>query len=102
MRPPRAKPDQDRCRTASIQAEKGCEAMPENSPNFTTIKRWILEAAADSNMVMSTRRAKKMAGDYLDSQDPANYKRLAYNDPVGEGVARRWDEFKHNMAAVSA
>jgi hypothetical protein len=76
--------------------------MPENSPNFTTIKRWILDAAAESNMVMSVRRAKKIAGDYLDGQDPANYKRLAYHDPVGEGVARRWAEFKHNTESSAA
>jgi hypothetical protein len=92
----------DRCQTASPQAENRDSDVPENSPNFTTIKRWILEAAAESNMVMSVRRAKKMAGDYLDTKDPANYNRLAYHDPVGEGVARRWAEFKHNMQSSAA
>jgi len=76
--------------------------MPENVPNFTTIKGWILEAAAESNMVMSVRRAKKMAGDYLDRNDPDAYNRLGYADPVGEGVARRWIEFKHNLESVAS
>lgn len=76
--------------------------MPENIPNFTTIKRWILESAAEENMVMSVRRAKKMAGDYLSRNDPDAYSRLTYSDPVGEGVARRWTEFKHNLEAVAA
>jgi hypothetical protein len=71
--------------------------MPETTPNFTTIKRWILEAAADCNMVVSTRRAKKLAGDYLTQNDPEAYNCLVYSDPVGEGVARRWMDFKHNM-----
>ncbi|QOD04884.1 hypothetical protein [Pseudarthrobacter sp. BIM B-2242] len=76
--------------------------MPENAPNFTTVKRWILEAAAESGTVMSVRRAKKMAGDYLDRNDPEAYKRLIYSDPVGEGVARRWVEFKHYVGPVPA
>ncbi|GAA4047631.1 hypothetical protein GCM10023063_38740 [Arthrobacter methylotrophus] len=76
--------------------------MPENIPTFTTIKSWILEAAAESNIVMSTRRAKKMAGDYLTRNDPDSYSRLAYSDPVGESVARRWMEFKHNPESVAA
>lgn len=71
--------------------------MPEISPNFTTVKGWILEAAAEANIVISTRRAKKMAGDYIDRNDPSTYNRLVYNDPVGEGVARRWMEFKHTL-----
>lgn len=76
--------------------------VPENTPNFTTIKRWILESAIESNIVMSTRRAKKMAGDYLARNDPDSYNRLAYHDPVGEGVVRRWMEFKHNSGPVTA
>lgn len=94
--------DQDRCRTAGIPAEGRSDALPEGRPNFTTIKRWILEAAADSNMVMSVRSAKKMAGDYLDRNDPDTYNRLGYSDPVGEGVARRWMDFKHNSEAGAA
>lgn len=101
MSPPRP-PLKDRCLTASIPAEKEPEAMPEIGPNFTTVKGWILEAAAESNIVMSTRRAKKMAGDYIDRNDPDAYMRITHRDPVGEGVARRWMEFKHNMETVTA
>lgn len=75
--------------------------MPASTPNFTTIKGWILEAAAEVNVVMSVRRAKKMAGAYLDRSDPETYNRLAYSDPVGEGVARRWMDFKHNTESVT-
>jgi hypothetical protein len=74
--------------------------MPEKNPNFTTVKRWILESAAECNVVMSVRRAKKMAGDYLAKNDPDAYKRFTYGDPVGEGVASRWMDFNHNLAAV--
>lgn len=76
--------------------------MSENIPNFTTVKGWILEAAAESNLVMSVRRAKGLAGEYLAKNDPDAYKRFTYGDPVGEGVARRWMDFKHNMTALSA
>lgn len=76
--------------------------MQENSPNFTTVKGWILEAAAESSVSMSVRRAKGMAGEYLAKNDPDNYKRFTYGDPVGEGVARRWMDFSHNMEAVAA
>lgn len=76
--------------------------MPENIPNFTTIKGWILEAAAESHVVMSVRRAKGLAGDYLTKNDPDAYKRFTYGDPVGEGVARRWMDFKHNLEPVPA
>jgi hypothetical protein len=76
--------------------------VPENSPNFTTIKRWILESAAESNTVMSVRRAKGLAGDYLAQNDPESYRRQVYADPVGEGVARRWMDFNHNLETVSA
>jgi hypothetical protein len=76
--------------------------MSEIAPNFTTVKGWILEAAAESNMVMSVRRAKKLAGDYLARNDPDAYKRFTYSDPVGEGVARRWMDFQHNVASVTA
>jgi hypothetical protein len=76
--------------------------MPDGSPNFTTVKGWILDAAAESNMVMSVRRAKKMAGDYLNRTDPDAYLRITHSDPVGEGVARRWMDFKHNPAPVNA
>lgn len=76
--------------------------MSESIPNFTTVKGWILEAAAESNVVMSTRRAKKLAGDYLTKNDPDAYIRIAYKDPVGEAVARRWMEFKHNLEAQRA
>ena len=70
--------------------------MPETIPNFTTVKGWILEAAAESNLIMSVRRAKGLAGEYLTRNDPDAYKRFTYGDPVGEGVARRWMDFKHN------
>jgi hypothetical protein len=76
--------------------------MPEKNPNFTTVKRWVLESAAESNMVMSVRRAKGLAGDYLAGNDPDAYKRFTYSDPVGEGVARRWMDFNHNLETVSA
>ncbi|WP_160664106.1 hypothetical protein [Pseudarthrobacter sp. ATCC 49987] len=76
--------------------------MPEIGPNFTTVKGWILEAAADANVVMSVRRAKKTAGDYLDRNDPESYLRITHSDPVGEGVARRWMDFKHNSAPANA
>lgn len=74
--------------------------MSENNPNFTTVKRWILEAAAESSLVMSVRRAKALAGEYLARNDPDAYKRFTYGDPVGEGVARRWMDFKHNEAVA--
>jgi fructose 1,6-bisphosphatase len=74
--------------------------MPENQPSFVLIKGWILAAAAETGTVMSVRRAKKLAGDYLAKNDPEAYRRQAYADPVGEGVARRWMDFKHNLAAA--
>jgi hypothetical protein len=89
---------QVRCLTASIPAEKEPSAVPESSPNFVTVKGWILDAATESNMVMSVRRAKKLAGDYLARTDPDDYLRITHSDPVGEGVARRWMDFKHNTA----
>ncbi|MDI3194801.1 hypothetical protein QK290_10630 [Pseudarthrobacter sp. AL07] len=75
--------------------------MPENPPSFVQIKGWILAAAAEAGTVMSVRRAKKLAGDYLAKNDPESYRRLTYADPVGEGVARRWMDFKHNAAQVT-
>jgi hypothetical protein len=74
--------------------------MPENQPSFVLIKGWILAAAAEAGTVMSVRRAKGLAGDYLARNDPDAYKRFTYGDPVGEGVARRWMDFNHNLAAV--
>jgi HKD family nuclease len=74
----------------------------ESAPGFVTVKGWILGAAAESNMVMSVRRAKKLAGDYLTRTDPEAYLRITHSDPVGEGVARRWMDFKHNMSPVNA
>ena len=76
--------------------------MPENIPNFTTVKGWILEAAAESHLTMSVRRAKELAGEYLAKNDPDAYKRFTYGDPVGEGVARRWMDFKHNFEGLAA
>jgi hypothetical protein len=76
--------------------------VPGIGPNFVTVKGWILDAAAEANMVMSVRRAKKMAGDYLNRSDPDTYNRLVYADPVGEGVARRWMDFKHNLETGAA
>lgn len=70
--------------------------MPTAPPSFTIIKKWILEAARESNMKMSVRHAKKLAGDYLTQNDPDYYKRITHADPVGEGVARRWTEFHHH------
>lgn len=70
--------------------------MPAVLPNFTTLKGWILEAAAESNVKMSVRQAKKVAGDYLTQNDPDLYKRITHLDPVGEGVASRWMDFSHN------
>lgn len=70
--------------------------MPAALPNFTTLKGWILEAAAESNTKMSVRAAKKLAGDYLIQNDPDLHKRITHADPVGEGVASRWVDFNHN------
>ena len=75
--------------------------MLKNSPNFTTVKGWILEAAAESGLAMSVRRAKGLAGEYLTRNDPDAYKRFTYGDPVGEGVARRWMDFHHNLEAAA-
>lgn len=69
-------------------------------PSFTTIKKWILEAARDSNTKMSVRHAKKLAGDYLTQNDPDYYKRITHADPVGEGVAKRWTDFRHQAASL--
>lgn len=77
--------------------------MPENIPSFVTVKGWIIEAAQESNVFMSVRKAKSLAGEFLAKSDPDEYKRITHGDPVGEGVARRWAEFKTNYdTAVAA
>ena len=74
--------------------------MPTALPGFTTIKKWILEAAGESDTKMSVRHAKKLAGDYLTQNDPDYYKRITHADPVGEGIARRWTDFRHHAARL--
>ena len=67
--------------------------MPNNSPGFVQVKKWILEAAAELGADISVRHAKSLAGDWLAASTHDDYSRLTYADPVGEGVARRWHEF---------
>jgi hypothetical protein len=76
--------------------------MPENKPGFIQVKDWIIEAAAEQGVRMSVRRAKGLAGDYLTKDSPDDYFRLTYSDPIGEGVARRWAEFAHNLERTAA
>ena len=66
-------------------------------PNFITVKKWIIEAAAEHGVHMPVRRAKSLAAAWLSMPDPLEYLRITYSDPVGESVARRWAEFVHHM-----
>lgn len=68
-------------------------------PTFITVKKWIIEAAAEFGAPMSTRRAKSLAAAWLSMPDPLEYLRITYHDPVGESVARRWAAFAHHMEA---
>lgn len=66
-------------------------------PSFITVKKWILEAAAEHGAPMSTRRAKSLAAAWLAQPDPLDYLRLTYADPVGESIVRRWMDYTHHM-----
>ena len=57
-------------------------------PTFITVKKWIIEAAAEHGVHMPTRRAKSLAAAWLSMPDPLEYLRITYSDPVGESVAR--------------
>lgn len=75
--------------------------MPEPKPSFTQVKTWVLEAAAELDAKMSVRKAKGLAGDFLNAGADDDYKRIVYSDVVGEGVVKRWAEFAHNMEAAA-
>ena len=76
--------------------------MPEIKPSFVTVKKWIKEAAVELGSRMSERQAKSLAGDFLNAGSDDDYKRIVYSDPVGEGVAKRWANFKHNLEGAAA
>ena len=79
--------------------------MPENEffnflrpLSFTEIKKELQAWAVAAGERMSVRDAKGIAGQIVNATDADDYKRIIHGDPVGEGVARRWMDFKHNLA----
>jgi len=67
--------------------------MPENSPSFIQIKKWIIEAAPLHGVEMTGNRAKALAGRYLAELDPElDDSRTEYADPTGTEAVRRWME----------
>lgn len=65
---------------------------------FTGAKKQLLIWAGEMGERLSVRHAKSIAGQVFDAADADDYKRIIHGDPVGEGVARRWMDFKHNLA----
>ena len=80
--------------------------MPEITPSFVQIKKWIIEAAPLHGVTMTGNRAKALAGRYLAEQDPElDEGRAEYADPTGNEAVRRWmnDMFtKLDTMAVAA
>lgn len=79
--------------------------MPEISPSFIQIKKWIIEAAPEYGVQMTGNRAKALAGRYLAEQDPElDEGRTEYADPTGTEAVRRWmdDMFTKLDTAVAA
>lgn len=80
--------------------------MPENkqteqfkfiqSLGFVGAKQFFLTEAAMQGTKMSVRTAKGLAGQVMDCASADDYKRIIYSDPIGEGIAKRWQEFNHN------
>lgn len=80
--------------------------MPENkqveqfkfiqSLGFVGAKQFFLTEAAMQGTKMSVRTAKGLAGQVMDCATADDYKRIIYSDPIGEGIAKRWQEFNHN------
>lgn len=68
---------------------------------FTGAKKQLLTWAKEMGERLSVRDAKSIAGAVVNAADADDYKRIIHGDPVGEGVARRWMDFKHNMAATA-
>ncbi|WP_104086523.1 hypothetical protein [Arthrobacter sp. GMC3] len=87
--------------------------MPENDPEhdflaelrpmgFVGAKNRLIEWAMEAGERLSVRDAKSIAGAVVNAADMDDYKRITHGDPVGEGVARRWFHFKHNLEVVAA
>lgn len=82
--------------------------MPENEffaflqpLGFVGIKAELLAWAKAAGERLSVRDAKGIAGQVVNAKDVDDYKRITHEDPVGEGIARRWIEFKHNLQGVT-
>lgn len=72
-------------------AVKGSNVMPENTPSFVQIRKWIMEAAPDYGVRITGNRAKALAGRYLTELDPEmDDGRTDYADPTGDEAVRRW------------
>ena len=80
--------------------------MPKNTQNeefqfiqslgFVGAKQYFLTEAAMQGTKMSVRTAKGLAGQVMECASADEYKRIVYSDPIGEGIAKRWQEFNHN------
>lgn len=81
--------------------------MPENEffsilkpLGFVAAKEQLRAWAKDAGERLSVRDAKHIAGLIVSATDSDDYRRLCYSDPVGEGIAARWFNFKHNPATT--
>lgn len=72
------------------------------SLGFIGAKQYFLTEAAMQGTKMSVRTAKGLAGEVMDCISVDDYKRIIYSDPVGEGIAKRWQEFNHNQGEIAA
>lgn len=66
------------------------------SLGFVGAKQYFLTEAAMQGTRMSVRTAKGLAGEVMSCASADDYKRITYSDPVGEGIAKRWLEFRCN------